>query len=297
MSTSNQKSRNNFDTLMKGSLKLGDNYYEATSKKRKTLAIPYGTKVFDTDLRKIFVGDGATYGGISENVRLKIRKVQVPAAATGATYTSGNGSGAGTFRWANASGLRTGDGITLASGAGTLPSGVVAGTYYLRKYDDRKTGGDETNGSLRFYLHSAPNAALSSTPATSGIISGATSGASGATFTMAIADVMAHDEDVLLMGKVASAVDVILPYPGAAAMSGYSIKVKAAGNNSAAVTVKQLSSGTIHENMIVNKQTNQTISLPNGTSGGFVDVAALPDELGWITIGQSNRSGGSFVFN
>ena len=53
-----------FKFLLNKADRVSDDCWNVTTAKRKTLIVPTGFKLFDTDLKILFLGDGVTYGGI-----------------------------------------------------------------------------------------------------------------------------------------------------------------------------------------------------------------------------------------
>ena len=53
-----------FKFLLNKADRISDDCWNVTTSKRKTLIVPTGFKLFDTDLKILFLGDGVTYGGI-----------------------------------------------------------------------------------------------------------------------------------------------------------------------------------------------------------------------------------------
>lgn len=53
-----------FKFLLNKADRVSDDCWNVTTSKRKTLIVPTGFKLFDTDLKILFLGDGVTYGGI-----------------------------------------------------------------------------------------------------------------------------------------------------------------------------------------------------------------------------------------
>ena len=53
-----------FKFLLNKADRVSDDCWNVTTAKRKTLIVPTGFKLFDTDLKILFLGDGVTYGGV-----------------------------------------------------------------------------------------------------------------------------------------------------------------------------------------------------------------------------------------
>lgn len=78
------KALDHFISLMKKANKLDDDCYSVTTAIRKTLIIPLGFKLYDTDIGAMFIGDGVSYGGKSQDSKEEVRLI-VTAAASAAT--------------------------------------------------------------------------------------------------------------------------------------------------------------------------------------------------------------------
>lgn len=209
------KSNQMFDGIMKGSDKLSDTTYKATTAKRLTVIIPIGIRVFDTDEKKFYDGDDATYGGVSSTSQLKVRKIVVNAAAS-----AGLSADATTDKitWTTyGSMLRTGDAITIAAGTGTVPSGTSATTYYVVKEV-------QDPAAASFKIASSRANALAGT--TVNILG---SGIPGWTSVMAQVSPNKGDE-VLIFDPLAAAVTTYLPYPTTGYSPQFTIKRAAAGD-------------------------------------------------------------------
>lgn len=159
---SSQKDYDHFDSEMKQGLKIADGFYRATTAKRITLVIPEGIKVYDTNLDKMYVGDGITEGGVAGKQTSSLRVIPVASGTAAVATASGATSNASTVSWSPAANLRTGDGITVDTGGGTLPSGLTTATeYFCFKPSDVGNGASNTN--TRFSLASTRNNAISGT--------------------------------------------------------------------------------------------------------------------------------------
>ena len=71
-----------FKFLLNKADRVSDDCWNVTTAKRKTLIVPTGFKLFDTDLKILFLGDGVTYGGIPVDGKEGGRTI-VTAAADG----------------------------------------------------------------------------------------------------------------------------------------------------------------------------------------------------------------------
>jgi len=208
------KSRNQFDGVMKGNSKVGDNAYVATTTKRMSLIVPEGVRVFDTDLDKWFAGDDSTLGGRSLETSKQVRRVlskMSGASGLGFDYSTNKFSGAITSGW------RTGDQIQLVSGL-NFPSGYDEGTsYYVQK--------DGAENVTDFYLCTGRAGALSG--GSVGRVSGYPSGTQNflASNYNNDAFTVTAEDDVLVIDGVSGANTVaILPY--IATNDGFSVIIK-----------------------------------------------------------------------
>jgi hypothetical protein len=107
------KSINQFLFLMKKNDRVSDDCWKATTEKRKSVIIPTGFKIFDTTLNVTFIGDGASYGGVTIGDKDEARVI-VTAAASAFTSadTFGTISAAASGIFTDAShGLVTGDSL------------------------------------------------------------------------------------------------------------------------------------------------------------------------------------------
>lgn len=59
------KAQNQFDRVMAKKNRIGKNQYTATTTKRMSTTPPDGVYVFDEDLNQLFIGDGASVGGVA----------------------------------------------------------------------------------------------------------------------------------------------------------------------------------------------------------------------------------------
>lgn len=75
------KAFNNFLALMKKSNKIGDDCYSVSTAIRKTLVVPLGFKIYDSDTGMTFVGDGTTYGGKAQDTKEEVRTITAVAAS------------------------------------------------------------------------------------------------------------------------------------------------------------------------------------------------------------------------
>lgn len=215
-----------FEAQMKKTDKITDGFYKVTTAKRRKLVPPKGFRLYDTDLNKIFNGDGSTNGGVPEDSKKKIRVVNVAAASSGITVASGTS----TFTWAPAAYLRTGDAVKLAAGTGAVPSGTSATTYWIVKTDD--IGNGKANEGTSFKLATTRENALARTTVT-------LLGAGTAGFTSVIAGVMANETaDVTLISPVSAAIDVYLPY--STSNDGFNVTVQRAATATNVVTIKEV---------------------------------------------------------
>jgi hypothetical protein len=70
-----------FKFLLNKADRVSDDCWNVTTAKRKTLIVPTGFKLFDTDLKILFLGDGVTYGGIPVDGREGGRTIVTAAAS------------------------------------------------------------------------------------------------------------------------------------------------------------------------------------------------------------------------
>lgn len=222
------KDMQTFSTIMRKTDKVSDSMWKATTAKRITVVIPDGVSVFDTDLNKIFVGDGSTAGGVSTSSKIKVRKIGIAAAASGNLTADPT---ADTITWATyGDDLRTGDAITVAASGGTLPGGLSGTSYYIIKTGD--VGGGESNGGTSFKVATTRANALAGTA-----VNITTSGVPG--WTCAISGFMPKaGDDIILIDPVSKAVDIFLP--DANSSDGFSVTIKRAKTATYAVTVKEV---------------------------------------------------------
>lgn len=217
-----------FESQMDKEDKISSGVYKATTAKRISLVIPAGVRIYDTDLKKFFMGDGVQNGGHTEAARLAVRTVPIAAANGTITVTLASSS----FTWAAATHIRTGDAITVAAGSGTIPTGLTATTYWIIKNGD--IGDGKSNAGTTFKLASSRANAIART-------SVAITDVGVAGFTFVISGVAAQGtSDVLLISPVSAAVDVYLPYSNNA--KGFSTTIKRAPTATNAVTVKEIDS-------------------------------------------------------
>jgi len=71
-----------FKFLLNKADRISDDCWNVTTSKRKTLIVPTGFKLFDTDLKILFIGDGVTYGGIPVDGKEGGRTIVTAAAST-----------------------------------------------------------------------------------------------------------------------------------------------------------------------------------------------------------------------
>ena len=69
-----------FKFLLNKADRVSDDCWNVTTAKRKTLIVPTGFKLFDTDLKILFLGDGVTYGGIPVDGKEGGRTIKTAAA-------------------------------------------------------------------------------------------------------------------------------------------------------------------------------------------------------------------------
>lgn len=70
-----------FKFLLNKADRVSDDCWNVTTAKRKTLIVPTGFKLFDTDLKILFLGDGVTYGGIPVDGKEGGRTIVTAAAS------------------------------------------------------------------------------------------------------------------------------------------------------------------------------------------------------------------------
>lgn len=70
-----------FKFLLNKADRISDDCWNVTTSKRKTLIVPTGFKLFDTDLKILFLGDGVTYGGIPVDGKESGRTIVTAAAS------------------------------------------------------------------------------------------------------------------------------------------------------------------------------------------------------------------------
>ena len=70
-----------FKFLLNKADRISDDCWNVTTSKRKTLIVPTGFKLFDTDLKILFLGDGVTYGGIPVDGKEGGRIIKTAAAS------------------------------------------------------------------------------------------------------------------------------------------------------------------------------------------------------------------------
>jgi hypothetical protein len=70
-----------FKFLLNKADRVSDDCWNVTTAKRETLIVPTGFKLFDTDLKILFLGDGVTYGGIPVDGREGGRTIVTAAAS------------------------------------------------------------------------------------------------------------------------------------------------------------------------------------------------------------------------
>lgn len=123
-----------FDSLMKQTNKISDYYYKATTLKRRSVVIPEGGAIYDTDENIKYVGNGVTYGGVSDGGNKGVRIITVAAAASGTSQVTASATGDRVlFTDSKVTNLNTGDGLTFAASTGTLPTGISAQEYFIYK--------------------------------------------------------------------------------------------------------------------------------------------------------------------
>ncbi len=71
-----------FKFLLNKADRVSDDCWNVTTAKRKTLIVPTGFKLFDTDLKILFLGDGVTYGGIPVDGKESGRTIVTAAASS-----------------------------------------------------------------------------------------------------------------------------------------------------------------------------------------------------------------------
>lgn len=70
-----------FLSIVKKSNMISEDCYSASTAVRKTLIIPAGFKVYDSDLGMVFTGDGISYGGKSSESKEEVRTIVTTAAS------------------------------------------------------------------------------------------------------------------------------------------------------------------------------------------------------------------------
>lgn len=70
-----------FKFLLNKADRVSDDCWNVTTAKRKTLIVPTGFKLFDTDLKILFLGDGVTYGGIPVDGKESGRIIETDTAS------------------------------------------------------------------------------------------------------------------------------------------------------------------------------------------------------------------------
>jgi len=70
-----------FKFLLNKADRISDDCWNVTTSKRKTLIVPTGFKLFDTDLKILFIGDGVTYGGVPVDGKESGRTIVTAAAS------------------------------------------------------------------------------------------------------------------------------------------------------------------------------------------------------------------------
>lgn len=75
------RSINQFKFLLNKADRISDDCWNVTTSKRKTLIVPTGFKLFDTDLKILFLGDGVTYGGVPIDGKESGRTIVTAAAS------------------------------------------------------------------------------------------------------------------------------------------------------------------------------------------------------------------------
>lgn len=261
-----------FDSIMKKTDKLSDNVWKATTAKRQSVVIPDGARIFDTDLNKMFLGDGVVQGGISDTVNSSFRVVPVNAASSGGTTPVGGTAATDLISgWDDLQYLRTGDGITLAAGTGTLPSGLSAQEYFISKPSDVTSTGGQSNTAQTCYLHTTRTAAISGT----GAVDILASGAEGWTAVASTIGVQGY-EDILHIDPAGAAVSVILPDSDSVG-NGFNVMIKKdTGAN--AVTIKEADASG---NVVASG--SMTV---DGTAGYETLNASMADYLGFVSYGS-----------
>lgn len=252
----------NFEASMRVSDKLSDTSWQATSDKRKSIIIPLGCSIYDLDEKKFYNGDGSSYGGVSAGSRSSIRNVALDAAAdTGLSVSATTDKVTWTTKGAY---LRTGDAVTFAAGSGTLPTGISATTYYIRKDTD-----DPDADSFQLFDTRAHAVA---TGATTGLVNITTSGVPGWTNVISTLTVDGT-ADLFLISTVGVAGTVYLPYPTTAAIPRVTIKRAKAGNFT--VTIAALNSSNAAATLTWD-DTAANISLASGTLAESVTLIGDP---------------------
>ena len=74
------RSINQFKFLLNKADRISDDCWNVTTSKRKTLIVPTGFKLFDTDLKILFLGDGVTYGGVPIDGKESGRTIETAVA-------------------------------------------------------------------------------------------------------------------------------------------------------------------------------------------------------------------------
>lgn len=270
MSSQLTKEITNFEASMRVSDKLTDNTWQATTEKRLTVIIPKGCAIYDLDEKRFYNGDGVNYGGVSTSAKASIRNVTLDAAASGGLTASASTD---KITWTTkGTYLRTGDAITLASAGGTLPTGVSATTYYIRKDID-----DPDSASFQLYDTRAHAVA---TGATTGLVNITTSGVPGWTSVISTLTIDGT-EDVFLISSVGVAGTVYLPYPTAAVSPKVTIKRAAAGNFT--VTVAALNSSNAAATLTCD-DTAANLSLVSGTLAETYTIIGDPTSHNYYTV-------------
>jgi len=303
----NHKAVDQFESLIKKSNKVGDNAYViSTSSKRKELLVPEGVRVYDQELKKWFTGDGKTYGGRAPESSKGIRRVEAKVSgASGMTWASGTSNSSiysGIFNWFTcgaASGWRTGDKITLISGA-SLPGGYKENqAYYVVK-----PSGEPDAAS--FQLTSGRAAAFSGQPHSGGgntsgigVVSGIPSGGgySGCQYFMYTNwEFGAQPEDDVLIIAGASGerhIGVILP--NVSENPGYSVTIMKPFVGTADAGVWISGQNTTRTIASVNIDTSANTFL-NEHCNDFVTVVAEEDSNQYYLVaGSISGAGGGTI--
>jgi hypothetical protein len=264
------KTMNQFDGTMKQIDKLSNTVYKATGAKRKTLTVPYGVMVYDTTDNKFYMGDGTTKGGISDSAKIRVRGIPVYVADS--TGVSANAT-TDQITWTTYGGkLRTADAITLATGSGTIPSGLSPTTYYVVKATD-----DPASDS--FQVATTRANAIAGT-----VVDILSSGAAG--YTSVIAQVAVQGfEDILFINPVQAAVTVYLPYPTIGTSPRVTIKRAAAGNFN--VTIAALDSTGAAATLSLD-DVSANVTMGSGTIASGITMWGDPDSHKWYTDSKVN---------